>query len=69
MIVDRLGKKTVVVCNKNIDEVIKIDGVEDLSILIDMEDDEDRIKELSSKMDMVIKNHYNVDEVIYNWYM
>lgn len=69
MIVNRNGEKILVVSNKNVDEILEIDGVENLCILIDMEEDKDKEDYWLMKMDEVIKEYYNVDKVEYRWWM
>ena len=62
-------KKILVVSNKNVDEILEIDGVENLCILIDMEEDKDKEYYWLMKMDEVIREYYNVDKVEYRWWM
>lgn len=69
MIVNRNGEKILVVSNKNVDEILEIDGVENLCILIDMEEDKDKEDYWLMKMDEVIREYYNVDKVEYRWWM
>lgn len=69
MIVNRNGEKILVVSNKNVDEILEIDGVENLCILIDMEEDKDKEYYWLMKMDEVIREYYNADKVEYRWWM
>ena len=69
IIVNRNGEKILVVSNKSVDEILEIDGVENLCILIDMEEDKDKEDYWLMKMDEVIREYYNVDKVEYRWWM